>query len=101
MAAKGSIAKDNLINKFISILGEDYIGCFDKKYYFWSNENGERVQVCVSMTCPKTPVGTTNVVNGELDFSDNIVAPPSTFEPAQISDQEKENIKQLMEKLGL
>ena len=54
--AKGSIAKENLLKRFATAVGEDYICEKDKKFYFWSTENGERVQVAISTPVPKTPV---------------------------------------------
>ena len=54
--AKGALAKEALIKRFATAVGNDYCGELDKKYYFWSVENGERVQIAVSMTCPKTPI---------------------------------------------
>lgn len=42
--AKGTEAKNKFINDIINALPEgSYVGCFDKKYYFWSEENGEPV----------------------------------------------------------
>ena len=49
--ARGSIAKQQVINKLAVAFGEDYIGEFDKKFYVWANENGERVQIAISLTC--------------------------------------------------
>lgn len=55
--AKGNEAKKNLINKLIAAVGPAaYLGEYDKKYYFWSEENGEPMQVAIAMTCPKNPV---------------------------------------------
>ena len=54
--ARGQEAKNYVAKKLAEAFGADYIGEIDKKYYVWSKENGERVQVAISMTCPKTPV---------------------------------------------
>ena len=51
--AKGNQAKENFINKIISENKDIYIGCYEKKHYFWSTENGEKIQVAITMTCPK------------------------------------------------
>ena len=105
MAAKGTLAKDNLIKKIAAALpAGTYIGCFDKKYYFWSEENGEKVQIAISMTYPKNPVGEVTVISGGgMDFS--AAAPtaiaPSVHEPAEISEDEKNNIADLMARLNL
>lgn len=56
--ARGTIAKTNLLEKFKTALGQDFVGmdADGKKAYFWSDENGEKVQVCITMTVPKTPL---------------------------------------------
>lgn len=100
--AKGVIAKQNLINKIIKTIGTDYIGEYDKKYYFWSEENGEKIQIAISMTCPKNPV--VEAPKEELDFENmgkDKEIYPSHFEPAEISLEEQEKVAELIRKLGL
>ena len=55
--AKGNIAKDKVIEKIAQAFGQNWIGIYDKKAYVWSEENGEKIQVALSLTCPKVPVG--------------------------------------------
>lgn len=104
--AKGNEAKEKLINKIIAALGDNYIGCFDRKYYFNSEENGEKVQIAISMTCPKIPVGDVDF-NAEpgnsLNFEDMSAAPIAggNAASAEITDEEKKNIAELMARLGL
>lgn len=106
--AKGNEAKEKLINKIIAALGNSYVGCFDRKYYFNSEENGEKIQIAISMTCPKTPVGA-DVIDfkaepgDSLNFEDMSAAPimGGNTTPAEITDDEKKNIAELMAKLGL
>lgn len=97
--AKGSIAKENLVNKFKSALGADYVGydADSKKYYFWSSENGERMQVAIAMTVPKVPFagGAEEAPSGDLDFSTPVSA------QVAISASEQENLDRLMKELGL
>lgn len=105
--AKGNEAKERLINKFIETAGDNYLGMFDKKYYFLSSENGEQVQVAVSMTCPKTPVEFAAAVaepDGDWDFTDDKPATAnavSNAAPAEITEEEQKNIADLMARLGL
>lgn len=103
--AKGSIAKEAVAAKIASIFGKDWVGKYDNKYYVWSYENGERIQVSIALTCPKNPVGeiiaTTD--DGGIDF-DALVdkqAAPTTFSPAEITQEEKDNIENLMKALNL
>ena len=102
--AKGNIAKESLINKIIENLGEFYLGVYDKKYYFAMPENGEKIQVAISMTCPKNPVAVVNTSpSDELNFEDDssFELHPTKFEPAEITPEEKETVNDLLKKLGL
>jgi len=101
--AKGNEAKAALIKRFAAAVGADYLGEQDKKYYFNSKENGEVVQIAVSMTCPKTPV-TFNGHGGDLNFEDDgdtPAAPPSGGSPVTISEDEQATLERLMNELGL
>lgn len=87
-------AKDAFASKIINLFPNDYIGTFDKKYYFWSNG----IQVCMALTCPKTPVGESS-------------SPPSAFpqvEEKEIKNttveytpEERATIEKLMTALGI
>lgn len=93
--AKGAIAKENLIKRFADAVGADYVGEFDKKYYFWSNENGERVQIAVAMTCPKNPIGgTMNSFEGATEGD-----VPQTA--SAMTETEQEQLDRLMKELDL
>ena len=88
--AKGNIAKQNIINKIKENFSSDYIGEFNSKIYLWADDGGERVQVALTMTCPKVFIG--------VDTPTEI---PDEFQPAEITQQEQDNLKMLIEKLGL
>ena len=87
-------AKDAFASKIINLFPKDYIGTFDKKYYFWSNG----IQVCMALTCPKTPVGESS-------------SPPSAFPPieekeiksttVEYTPEERATIEKLMSALGI
>ena len=106
--AKGAIAKQQVINKLKTAFGADFIGEYDKKIYVWANDGGEQVQIAISLTCPKNPIeiaANVDTDGGDWDFSDN--APTNTkvavanAGPAEITEEEKSNIADLMAKLGL
>lgn len=103
--AKGAIAKQEVIEKIASAFGEDFIGEVDKKIYVWSEENGERVQVAIALTCPKVPVNIGNSIptndSGDWDFSDDAVTTPTPIERAEITPEEKAKVADLMSRLGL
>lgn len=102
--AKGTIAKENVVEKLKTAFGADYIGEFDKKIYLWADDGGERVQIAIAMTCPKNMVNTVDTktlnYNKGRDFSsdDTVIVAP---EKVEISEQEKEDVRKLMQRLGL
>lgn len=98
--AKGATAKVNVENKIREAFGADFVGNVDKKLYVWADDGGERVQICFSMTCPKIPVGVGSENNG-IDF-DNMPdgGTHTEFKPAEITDNELENIRELLRKTG-
>lgn len=100
--AKGNEAKAALIKRFAAAVGADYLGEQDKKYYFNSKENGEVVQIAVSMTCPKTPV-TFNGHGGDLNFDDEdgSVAATVGTSPVEMTEDEQATLDRLMKELDL
>jgi hypothetical protein len=104
--AKGSIAKENITKKIAEAFGSDYIGESDKKLYVWGDENGEKIQIAISMTCPKILFNgdsdqtgfNSSTSNGEMNFDTMTEDLPKK---AEISVDEKKNIENLMAKLGL
>ena len=76
--------------------GADWIGEHDKKFYVWADDGGERVQIAFALTCPKANVESAvrPRANVGLDFT---VEDPVV----EISEEEKNNIQELMKKLGL
>ena len=106
--AKGATAKENVIKTIAEAFGSNFIGEFDKKVYVYANDGGEMVQIAISLTCPKNPiqVDTTVTTNaGDWDFSDNpkvnTTVAVASAAPAEITEEEKSNIANLMAKLGL
>ena len=103
--AKGAIGKQNVINKIKQAFGADYIGEYDKKIYVWTTENGERIQIALSLTCPKVPVAISdNPTTGDFNFEDdapNVVVAAGAYQPAEITKEERERVNDLMKRLGL
>lgn len=99
--ARGAEAKKKVIEKIKEVFGDDFIGEVSNKYYVYATEAGEKLQIAISLTCPKNPVAIEGVpsFDGGFDFSAPPVVKP---EPAtEITEQEKQNIADLMAKLGL
>ena len=109
MAAKGTVAKQQVINKIQKTFGSDFIGEVDKKIYVWAQENGEKVQIAISLTCPKAPVAVANVPtvipvdeSNEWNFEEmSITTTPPPKKPVVFSAEEEKNIEDLIKKLGL
>lgn len=101
--ARGATAKVNIENKIREAFGTDFIGVSDKKLYVQADDgNGEMVQIALSMTCPKVPLGAGGAVEGGIDF-DNMPSGGSAteFKPAEITTEETENIRKMLAELGL
>lgn len=102
--ARGSIAKEKVAEKIKAAFGADFVGEVDKKLYVWADDGGERVQIALSMTCPKVMIETINTselnYNTGRDFTndDTIAVAP---EKVEISDKERENVRKLMQRMGL
>lgn len=103
--ARGTIGKQNVINKIKQAFGADFIGEYDKKLYVWATENGERIQIALSLTCPKVPVAISdNPTTGDFNFEDdapNVVVAAGAYQPAEITKEERERVNDLMKRLGL
>ena len=106
--AKGAIAKENVTKILAEAFGSNFIGEYDKKIYVYANDGGEMVQIAISLTCPKNPIQVDTTVTtstGDWDFSDNpkvnTKVAVANAEPAEITEEEKTNIANLMAKLGL
>ena len=103
--AKGAIGKQNVIKKIQTAFGADFIGEYDKKIYVWTTENGERIQIALSLTCPKVPVAISdNPTTGDFNFEDdapNVVVAAGAYQPAEITKEERERVNDLMKRLGL
>ena len=106
--ARGAIGKQNVINKIKEAFGTDFIGEYDKKIYVFANDGGEQVQIAISLTCPKNPIqvdASVSLDDGDFDFTDDTPKTSkvavSVAPPAEITEEEKKNIAELMAKLGL
>lgn len=103
--AKGTVAKQKVTETIREAFGINFIGEYDKKLYVLANDGGEMVQIAISLTCPKvqvefaasTPVGDYNF---EDDAPTQVVA-ASAFQPADITEEERARVNDLMKKLGL
>lgn len=103
--AKGATAKVNVTNKIALAFGDDYIGEVDKKVYVWADDGGERVQIAIAMTCPKNPVeapgATVTVDSAGHNWEEPAASPATSNARAEVTEEEKQRIADMMAKFGL
>ena len=107
--ARGTEAKRQIIERIKVAFAEDFLGEYNSQIYVWANDGGaEKVQIAITLTCPKVEVSVgaaaPTVSNGGWDFdaapvTSTTVSGPA--EPAEITEEEKENIATLLARLGL
>ena len=97
--AKGAIAKQVVEDKLREVFGKDFLGIADKKIYVQAEEDGQMIQVAITMTCPKTPFITDgDTVDG---FPEGNFAAPTEYKPAEITSDELDNVRKMIKELGL
>ena len=111
--AKGNFAKEEVMKKIIECFGQDQAFIYDKKLYITTKEDGAPIQVCLTLTCPKTLVSPSGAAapteppksafGGGFDFESMgaTTAEPESFKPAQITPAERDTVRELMARLGL
>lgn len=102
--ARGAQAKNKVEQIISAAFKENFLGVYDKKLYVQAEENGEMVQIAISLTCPKTPVVVSDkplVFDDKLDFEVGATIIPHPQTQAEISDEERKTVQELMERLGL
>lgn len=101
MAAKGSIAKQRIIEKILQTFPESFLYNDGKEIRINEFEDGNPVQIKITLTAAKVAVTSekqiTKTDDGEINFTyaptENVINEPS--------DEEKERLKTLLEKLGI
>lgn len=105
--AKGDMMKKEIAAALKNAFGDRWIGEVNKKYYISGRENGETIQIAVALTCPKNMIEVDNAVSapvGDWDWSGNATAQPVAVHnapAAEITEEEQNNIAELLAKLGL
>lgn len=98
MAARGSEAKLLVQEKIKEAFGQDFIDINSGKIYVWANDGGEKVQIAISLTCPKVEINAagTGPVTEQAAWD---VTPEASA--TEITQEEQENITNLIKALGL
>jgi hypothetical protein len=91
--AKGAIAKQEVLTKLKEIFPDAFE--YGKEFRIPMMEDGQRVEIKIALTCAKTNVG------GDGDSVESVgevpASAPASTEPTE---EEKQNIADLMSKLG-
>lgn len=91
--AKGAIAKQEVLTKLKEIFPDAFE--YGKEFRIPMMEDGQRVEIKIALTCAKTNVG---------DDGDSVESvgevPASTPTSIEPTEEEKQNIADLMSKLG-
>lgn len=104
---KGDTARAEVIKKIEDAFGADFITFQDKKIYVKGREDGEELQFAISVTMPKTGVTTTVTVTNPIDVNDFTFGDGEKFEHKTLANseemrkKEEENVRKLMERLGI
>ena len=105
MSAKGSILKQEIAEKILATFPGSFLYNDGKEIRINGTENGETLQIKISMTCAKVAVegGDDTVLPGEKTAATADVKPAGTNEkiPQEPTAEEKERLTTLLNKLGL
>lgn len=106
--ARGANAKIQVENIIKEAFGANFAGVADKKLYVWADDGGEKVQIAITLTCPKANVDFGDNAGGFIEAGPatgvvgSYVGKRVTIEPiVEMTPEEEANIQTLLEKLGL
>lgn len=96
--AKGAIAKKEIMQKIIEMFPGSFLYNNDKEVRINSTEEGNPVQIKITLTCAKTPVENENGIfeinnSNAIEFKDT-PKPQDIVEPTE---EEKANLKALLD----
>ena len=101
---RGDQARENVKNIIINAFGENYVNTVDKKIYVEAEDSpgGEKIQFAISLTMPKTAV-TREGQSKPVAINNNDWTGPAAPAPisAEISEDDKAKVAELMRQLGL
>ena len=95
--ARGAVSKQAVIDKILETFQGSFI--YGKELRVPMVEDGEQVEIKVTLACAKTNVGD-GAVAGDFE-SGNAVQASVTEAPAKPTQAEIDNISKLMDRLGL
>lgn len=102
MALKGTLLKKEITDKILATFEGSFLYNDGKEIRIPGLEDGQELQVKVALTCAKTNVSPNgeNALPGEDVITEVSVSNTSQVS-AEVTQEEKDNIKKMMEVLGL
>ena len=108
MAAKGSIAKAEIMSTILATFPNSFAFNDGKEVRINYTENGELVQIKVTLTAAKVPVEVdvpaatvTSAAAGDIDDVPFPISTPAEKVPDEPTDEEKERLTSLLKALNL
>ena len=96
MAIKGSIAKEEIIKRMMEVFEDSFMN--DKTLIIPMMENGEEVQIKLTLTASKTNIPHSN---GKAEIPITVAAGmPNPVEVVEPTEEEKQRVVDLINKLG-
>ena len=96
MAIKGSIAKEEIIKRMMEVFEDSFMN--DKTLIIPMMENGEEVQIKLTLTASKTNIPHSN---GKAEIPTTVAAGMSNpVEVVEPTEEEKQRVVDLINKLG-
>lgn len=102
MALKGTLLKKEITDKILATFEGSFLYNDGKEIRIPGLEDGQELQVKVALTCAKTNVSPNgeNALPGEDTITEVSVSNTSQVS-TEVTQEEKDNIKKMMEVLGL
>ncbi len=99
MAAKGSVAKATIEEKLKNLYTIDYIGKEGNKIYVWESDGTEKVQIAITLTCPKVQLDVPQPGATLEEYTANGIVSASGNK--EITEEEKSKLETMLERLNL
>lgn len=104
MAAKGAIIKQEIIEKILQVFPDSFLFNEGKEVRINGEENGEIIQIKVTLTASKTPIQNPAMTTVErAAATDEQTAPflPAEENSLEPSEEEKKRLVEMLQKLNL
>jgi hypothetical protein len=102
--AKGAIAKEKIKEKILNTFEGSFVYNSGKEIRIPIDEEGNEVQIKVALTCAKdnvSPEGEVMKVAAAPKEEGLINSFPAPHKPAEVTEEEKKNVEDLLKSLGL